>query len=383
MQHIKLKIVDWWEEPTLENFDSNYFVKILRKKYHVEYSDNPDYILYSILGNEHLQYDCVRIFHTQENIAPDFNIADYALCSDYIDFLDRYTRMPHFVFDYYHEDLHLSMKKHEISTQEIESKQKFCSFLVSNPYGEGMRDYFFEELCKYKKVDSGGRWKNNIGGGIDSIYSHCKVPFRDFPRLKREFISQYKFHLCFENISSPGYITEKLFTAFGAKTVPIYWGDSSISPHSPYFSDKPKSNGQGEYIINPKAYINVHNFSSLQEAIEYIIEVDNSPKLFANILQEKVFLQDYDIIAYYENKILGFFDSIFAKDKESLKNNTIAHSANQAKKCVGFHLRDYEYARKDYAHIYEWRERFNSFIPRPVRPLFFFNKYHYRYRKKS
>lgn len=381
MKEIKLKIVDWWESPSLDNFDKNYFVKLLRNKYDVYYSNEPDYIIYSILGNEHLKYDCVRIFHTQENIAPDFNIADYALCFDYIDFLDRYTRFPHFAFDYYHEDLRLSMTRHTISQAEIQSKQKFCSFLVSNPYGSPIRDRFFEALCEYKKVDSGGRWKNNMGVPIDKIYSHCNVPFDDFPRLKRQFISQYKFHLCFENTSSPGYITEKLFTAFGARTIPIYWGDSSLCDNSPYYSSKPKLSGMGEYIINPKAYINLHNFSSFKEAIEYIIEVDNNPDLFASMLQERVFLQDYDIIEYYENKILAFFDSIFAKDID-IKSNAISND-NCARRIRGFNCQNYEYSKKDYVNMYNLREKFNAFIPRFFRPFFSMNKYHYRYRKKS
>ncbi|RDU73094.1 alpha-1,3-fucosyltransferase [Helicobacter aurati] len=383
MQEIRLKILDWWEKPTIENFETNYFVRLLRKKYKVIYSDNPDYILYSILGNEHLQYDCVRIFHTQENIAPDFNIADYALCFDYIDFLDRYMRLPHFALDYYHEDLRLSMKRHEISREEIESKQKFCSFLVSSPYGSNIRDEFFEALCRYKKVDSGGRWKNNIGGPIDSVYSHCNVPFNDFPRLKRKFISQYKFHLCFENSSNPGYITEKLWSAFAAKTIPIYWGDSSLSMHSPYFSDTPQTNGQGEYIVNPKAYINLHDFSSFQEAIERIIEVDNDPSLFASVLQEKVFLQDYDIIAYYENKILRFFDSIFAKGTKIHRESTAINIHHNARYRTGFNYENYEYAQKDYVTMYRLREKCNALIPRFLRPLFGFNRYHYRYRKKT
>lgn len=367
---IKLKIVDWWDAPSLENFNKNYFVRLLRRHYDIEPSENPDYLLYSILGQEHLKYDCIRIFHTQEQLAPDFNIADYALGFDYLTFLDRYMRLPHFALDYYHEDLRLSARRHELDTKTIESKHKFCSFVVSNPYGEGPRDEFFEELCRYKKVDSGGRWKNNIGGPIDSIYSHCAVPFWDFPRLKRDFISQYKFHLCFENVSSPGYLTEKLWTAFAAGTLPIYWGDPSLLPGAPFFADSPGLDGRGDYVINPKAYINVHAFANMHEAIAYIKEVDSDKNLYLSLMKERVFLQDYDLIDYYEAKTLSFFDSIFARGAETRRRS-------------GFNVANYERTRHDYAHLSGLREGVNSLVPRPIRPLLSFNKYHRRYYKRA
>lgn len=59
---IRLRIVDWWDSDTEENFNNNFFVKLLRKKYDVTYSDTPDFIFFSVFGQEHLKYDCVRFF---------------------------------------------------------------------------------------------------------------------------------------------------------------------------------------------------------------------------------------------------------------------------------------------------------------------------------
>lgn len=50
---------------------------------------------------------------------------------------------------------------------------------------------------------------------------------------KIKVISHYKFCLCLENASAPGYITEKIFDCFIAGTVPLYEGASNISSYIP------------------------------------------------------------------------------------------------------------------------------------------------------
>ncbi|HEC1759940.1 TPA: alpha-1,3-fucosyltransferase, partial [Campylobacter lari] len=68
MQEIKIKIVDWWDN----NIENNFIINFLKKKYKVTISDNPDYILFSVFGKEHLKYNnCIKIFYTGENISAD------------------------------------------------------------------------------------------------------------------------------------------------------------------------------------------------------------------------------------------------------------------------------------------------------------------------
>lgn len=50
-----------------------------------------------------------------------------------------------------------------------------------------------------------------------------------------QILNQYKFAICFENSSCDGYITEKIFNCFFAKTIPIYWGSNKSSN---YLNDK-------------------------------------------------------------------------------------------------------------------------------------------------
>ena len=51
---------------------------------------------------------------------------------------------------------------------------------------------------------------------------------------KRDVMGRYRFALCYENVKDvPGYITEKLFDAFFAGTVPVYRGADNITDHIP------------------------------------------------------------------------------------------------------------------------------------------------------
>lgn len=129
----------------------------------------------------------------------------------------------------------------------------FCSFVVSNNFcASPMRTIIFEELSKYKFVASGGRYANNIGS-----------PVKD----KFQFLNKYKFNIAFENSAVDGYTTEKLIDAFAANTVPIYWGN-------PYVS----------LDINPESFININDFSTFDEAIEYIKNVDEDNRLYQQYL---------------------------------------------------------------------------------------------------
>ncbi|MDP2539286.1 glycosyltransferase family 10 [Helicobacter sp. faydin-H76] len=218
---IKLKILDWWRG---ESFYDNYFVRILSKKYNVIEEENPDYVLYSVFGYEHRKYDCIRIFFTGENICPDFNICDYAIGFNDIVFEDRYIRYPLYLLN--EKDMERAVKKHIITDDIMQNKTKFCNYIYSHSNSSKLREEFFDLLSNsYKKVDSAGIYRNNIGFSLPIING-------DFSSSKYEFMKNYKFTIAFENSSTNGYTTEKIIQAFGARTIPIYWGNPKISDFS-------------------------------------------------------------------------------------------------------------------------------------------------------
>lgn len=63
-------------------------------------------------------------------------------------------------------------------------------------------------------------WKGTIGGSI-------------MGDEKLRILRNYKFLLCFENSREPGYVTEKIFSAFFAGSVPIYFGAPDVAEYIP------------------------------------------------------------------------------------------------------------------------------------------------------
>ena len=86
-------------------------------------------------------------------------------------------------------------------------------------------------------------WRGELLGGWDA---------------KVEKLANYKFSICFENsIGNPGYLSEKIFDCFCARTVPIYLGS------------------KGNEIFLPRgAYIDYRDFGSPGKLLSFISNMD-------------------------------------------------------------------------------------------------------------
>lgn len=263
MKEIRIGFSDFWD-----NFDerNNLFYQLLSKHYIVTLSEQPDYLFCSVFGNKHLDYNCIKIFYTGENQAPDFNIIDYAIGFDHITFGDRFFRFPYYYF--YESDFRKMLHKHEITADILNQKKDFCSFVYSNNHASPDRKQFYDLLSCYKTVNSGGRYLNNVGG-----------PVKD----KLAFQQKHKFCIAFENTSHEGYTTEKIVQAFAAQAIPIYWGDDTIAD-----------------TFNEQAFINCHSYSSFGEVVSVIKRIDNDDSLYLDMLRKPALLRSTD---EYDTKV--------------------------------------------------------------------------------
>ncbi len=211
MKTIRVKFVDFW--PSFDE-TNNDFYNILAKQYELEICDNPDYLFYSVFGNDHLKYDCIKIFYTGECVCPDFNICDYAIGFENLQYEDRYIRVPIYLLFEYKDDYRLALEKHRIGEHEQIAKKKFCNFVYTNSSAQKSRTEFFKALGSYKTVDSGGRYLNNIGGPVKN---------------KHEFQKSYKFSIAFENCCHRSYTTEKNCSGFCSQDDPYLLRESTHS----------------------------------------------------------------------------------------------------------------------------------------------------------
>jgi hypothetical protein len=100
-------------------------------------------------------------------------------------------------------------------------QSKFCLFSVTNGTAQD-RIKFYNELAKYKNVDSCGKFMNNLAYNPPENFESKEY---------HDFISQYKFMICFENTSIKNYLTEKLINAYKSGTIPIYWGCTNLEDY--------------------------------------------------------------------------------------------------------------------------------------------------------
>lgn len=291
MKNLRIKFIDGWRGWEMEDY---FIYQVLKERYNLELADkNPDYVV-SIgvgFGDTDFKYpDAVKLVFVGENRTPDFNRFDYAIGFDHLQFGDRYLRMPLFVtYPGYRRLLARANRPAEAALLN----RKFCSFVVSNRHGDPLREEFFHRLSKYKRVDSGGRVLNNIGGRVAD---------------KLEFCSQYKFNIAFENSVYPGYTTEKLIEALAADTVPIYYGDPLVAED-----------------VNLASIVRVKNREDVERAVEEIIELDkNDDKYLKKCLVDPL-VKAKD---FYDSAIREFLFRIFDAPLESARR--LARFGSQA-----------------------------------------------------
>ena len=251
---IKIDFTDFWG-----GFDrtNNYFYNLLKDEFDVVITSNPDFLFFSVFGNQHQNYKCKKIFYTGENVAPPLGYCDYSFSFDYLDDVRNY-RLPHYLlYDGYYE-----LQKEKNIEQSL-ANRKFCNFVASNGNCQE-RNQFVQLLSQYKKVDCGGQWMNNIGYAVTD---------------KRKFQSEYKFSISFENNAYrpqfPGYTTEKIMEPMTVNSMPIYWGNPKISEE-----------------FNTNSFVNFYDFNNMSDMVEYIIELDKNNELYIEKLKEPWFVNN-------------------------------------------------------------------------------------------
>jgi GR25 family glycosyltransferase involved in LPS biosynthesis len=263
---VSISFCDWWNAEYcggVFDFNNNLFTSILNqygniKKVNITSPDsNPDILFYSIFGSQHINYKAGRkIFFSGEPYGARKE-ADYNLTFD--DNSNKNTRLPLWL-SYFSNSLLNECNKRKNGLSIIPQREKFCSFIATGPGLANNRQEFVEKLSKYKRVDCGGSYLNNIGYNVP-VGLHCSG--------KIEHNNSYKFAVAFESTVYPGYVTEKICDIYKSNCIPIYWGHPNVIKD-----------------FNPTTFINANDFSNFDELIKYIIKVDNNEDLYKSFFKE-------------------------------------------------------------------------------------------------
>jgi hypothetical protein len=147
----------------------------------------------------------------------------------------------------------LSKHMNEDTLIPFEKKAKFISVFISN-CGSRRRNEYLQTLFHYLQVDSYGRCFRNISLGISLTLKPTDRYLR-----KHILLRQYKCVLTFENTQEWDYVTEKVYHAFDAGTLPVYWGAPNY-----------------QQFIPLKSVINVDDFKSPRELAFHVIKLNSN-----------------------------------------------------------------------------------------------------------
>jgi len=281
MKTIRLAIINQWPD---FDYQDNIFTYILSKEYNIiRDNQNPEYV---ITGN-HNEYrypNAIKIFWSGEPIQEKGN-CDYALIQ-YDTNWKNFFRLPLYIYWVYDvmvrgqlsDGFDFFTKERTFYRDEIKNR-KFCNWVCGGQYpGDNTkRDKLYKLINQYKHIDCAGSRFNNIpklsGGSntpcIRSIY-------------KRDFISNYKFTIGFENQSTIenfhtipedgiyGYTTEKFIEPMLANSLLLYWGNKDIGNE-----------------FNKDSYINYSDYDNDESFINRIIEVDKDDDLYYHYMTQK------------------------------------------------------------------------------------------------
>ncbi|KAM6933275.1 alpha-(1,3)-fucosyltransferase 4-like [Xenentodon cancila] len=132
-------------------------------------------------------------------------------------------------------------------SQSAPSRHRFVAWVISNWSDTHARVAFYYQLRRYIRIDVFGRAGWPLPEGMDNVV---------------RLLGKYKFYLALENSQHTDYITEKLWNAVKAGTVPVVMGP----PRRNY-----------ERFLPPEAFIHADDFPSMKKLARYLLELQRDP----------------------------------------------------------------------------------------------------------
>lgn len=287
------------------NKQDNLFTKILSKYFKVEISETPDFVICSNRGKpfEYMKYDCVRIMFMGENMSPDFTAFDYCIGFDFMDFGDRYFRLP---FGFYFDNAEPWIPEKlsaEQASEILRQKKYFCNFIYGHPSSHGMRELLFQKLSEYKTVVSPGSYLNNVS--IGGKPSRCSW------QEKREYLDQSKFTIAGDSIHYPGFVTEKIVQPFQHHSIPVYFGSTRIGED-----------------FNEKAFVCCREPDDIDRVLEQVQYLDTHDDAYIEMLSQCPLRTENQLVELYA-ELENFLVRIFEQNPEKALRRVRYFAAEQ------------------------------------------------------
>jgi len=301
----------------------NYFKFILSKKYNVIIDPiNPDIVIHSDLNYNESQIDTFTGQLPTKHHQSDRNKKFLYVSGEVADFMspinanenqwalgynkfehERYLRQPSGVFDVwtlYNEsrlvDSPLNWLTQRRNFETILNRNTgFCS--ITQASNNDFRGEVFDKLSEYKQVSSSGPWRQNIDAlnkyqwqNMDYVGRIDGLTYRE----KIGFFQKYKFNMSIHYTNTDYILQEKLYHAYFSGAIPIFFGNKYIL----------------EEGFNPESFINLHDFTDLDDFLSLVKEIDSNQTLYQKYIQAPIFV-DNKLPEYYDfDYTLSFLEKI-------------------------------------------------------------------------
>lgn len=260
----------------------------------------------------HVIYHCYKIFISGEpNIINKYYKYDLIIDTK----INTFKDVDHLYIPFYVNSLY-ERRINKISDllqpkPNYDIKTKFCAFLYNQCHSH--REKFFHLLNKYKRVDALGKCCANIINHQCSDITTDRRVYTDqitYNDLAVQKYMPYKFVLAMENTDIDGYISEKILNPMFAGSIPIYFGNKMVKEQ-----------------FNPKSFININDFSTFDQCIEYIKKVDNDDNLYNEMQQQPYFIENKlnTFLSEENNLIFGTFRNLLYNESHKSKQHNKKH----------------------------------------------------------
>ena len=241
-----------------------------------------------------------KVFYTAEDVEhPGTQLALYYgdYCLDYVDLAmgfgqvknKKYLRFPYWILTTFSPEAEEQQIRDRI--REINKAQYAKSYecvLINKHDPAGTRELVYNGVKDILDVKLAGQWRNNT-----------RELWDDFGNDKEAYLRTFKFNICAENNNTKDYVTEKIFDAFIAGCIPLYYG--ALNEPEPG-------------LINREAVIFWNKEGNNAENREKILELKNNESFYQEFISRPKLLPaatDYVIDRYAKLKehfarILGY-----------------------------------------------------------------------------
>lgn len=132
---------------------------------------------------------------------------------------EKYIRFPLWILYLFEpEDSYQEIKEKIDAINAIRpTADRHGAVLIASHDHFGTRADILDGLDSVVEVRCAGKWRNNT--------SELQTKYHDD---KLQYLQQFRFNICPENVDAPGYVTEKIFDAYRTGTIPIYHGAGNL-----------------------------------------------------------------------------------------------------------------------------------------------------------